>query len=58
LEPWMAEYRAGGFANLTHKFYPDARHELFNEINRDEVTADLIRWLKQVVGRGLNSREV
>jgi alpha-beta hydrolase superfamily lysophospholipase len=58
LEPWMAEYRAAGFANLTHKFYPDARHELFNEINRDEVTADLIRWLKQVVGRGLNSREV
>jgi alpha-beta hydrolase superfamily lysophospholipase len=54
----MAEYRAAGFANLTHKFYPDARHELFNEINRDEVTADLIRWLKQVVGRGLNSREV
>jgi alpha-beta hydrolase superfamily lysophospholipase len=31
---------------VTHKFYPEARHELFNETNRDEVTADLIRWLQ------------
>jgi alpha-beta hydrolase superfamily lysophospholipase len=51
LEPWMAEYRAAGLANLTHKFYPDARHELFNETNRDEVTRELIGWLEQVVAR-------
>lgn len=25
--------------------YPDARHEVFNETNRDEVVADLLRWL-------------
>src|SRR3954447_18043340 len=25
--------------------YPEARHEVFNETNRDEVTADLIAWL-------------
>jgi alpha-beta hydrolase superfamily lysophospholipase len=25
--------------------YPDARHEVFNETNRDEVVADLISWL-------------
>jgi alpha-beta hydrolase superfamily lysophospholipase len=25
--------------------YPDARHEVFNETNRDEVTADLVAWL-------------
>ncbi len=25
--------------------YPGARHEVFNEINRDEVVADLIGWL-------------
>ena len=52
LEPWMAEYRAAGLANLAHKFYPEARHELFNETNRDEVTRDLIGWLEQVVARG------
>jgi alpha-beta hydrolase superfamily lysophospholipase len=51
LGPWMAEYRATGLVNLAHKFYPDARHELFNETNRNEVTRDLIGWLDQVVAR-------
>ena len=31
--------------DVTVKLYPGARHELFNEINRDEVTADLAAWL-------------
>jgi alpha-beta hydrolase superfamily lysophospholipase len=30
--------------------YPDARHEVFNETNRDEVTADLLTWLDQRLG--------
>ena len=30
--------------------YPDARHEVFNETNRDEVTDDLLTWLDQRVG--------
>jgi alpha-beta hydrolase superfamily lysophospholipase len=55
LEPWMAEYRAAGMVNLTHKFYPDARHELFNETNRDEVTGNLVGWLDQVVGQSSRS---
>ncbi|MGY1652196.1 alpha/beta fold hydrolase [Geodermatophilus sp. SYSU D01119] len=28
------------------RVYPDARHEVFNETNRDEVTADLLAWLE------------
>lgn len=53
LGPWLAEYKAAGVANLTHRFYPDARHELFNETNRDEVTRELIEWLgKLSVFRG------
>lgn len=27
--------------------YPGARHEVFNEINRDEVVADLVAWLNE-----------
>jgi alpha-beta hydrolase superfamily lysophospholipase len=27
--------------------YPEARHELVNETNREQVTADLIEWLRQ-----------
>jgi alpha-beta hydrolase superfamily lysophospholipase len=30
--------------------YQGARHEVFNETNRDEVVADLVRWLDDRVG--------
>jgi alpha-beta hydrolase superfamily lysophospholipase len=30
--------------------YEGARHELLNEINRDEVTADIVAWLRALVG--------
>lgn len=36
--------RARGLPVEQH-VYPDARHEVFNETNRDEVTADLLDWL-------------
>jgi alpha-beta hydrolase superfamily lysophospholipase len=41
--------RARGLSVEQH-VYPDARHEVFNEINRDEVTGDLLTWLDQRVG--------
>lgn len=37
--------RSDGVSNLTLKLYEDARHELINEINRDEVLDDLVDWL-------------
>jgi alpha-beta hydrolase superfamily lysophospholipase len=33
-----------GIKDVTYKFYQDARHEIFNEINRDEVFKDIIIW--------------
>lgn len=38
---------AGNHVEL--KIYPDARHELLNESNRDEVTHDLIDWLNRTL---------
>jgi alpha-beta hydrolase superfamily lysophospholipase len=38
-------YRDAGVADVTVKLYPQARHEIFNETNRDEVTSDVIDWL-------------
>ena len=29
--------------------YPGARHEVFNETNRDEITASLVTWLDRVL---------
>lgn len=34
-----------GLCDLTLKLYPDARHEILNETNRDEVYADILAWL-------------
>jgi alpha-beta hydrolase superfamily lysophospholipase len=49
LQPMLAAYRAAGLKNLSHKFYLEARHELLNETNRDEVTRDLVAWMDGVV---------
>ena len=37
--------RKVGVRDVTTTIYPEARHELLNETNRDEVTADVIAWL-------------
>lgn len=42
VDAWLRE---AGIRDVTLKLYPDARHELHNEINRDEVAEDLIAWL-------------
>ena len=41
-------YRQGGVEDVTVALYPGARHEVFNETNRDEITADLIAWLDRI----------
>lgn len=38
-------FRDVGMKDITVKLYPEARHEVFNETNRQEVYADLINWL-------------
>jgi alpha-beta hydrolase superfamily lysophospholipase len=39
-----ARFRAAGL-DVDARYYADARHELLNELNRDEVTADILGWL-------------
>lgn len=34
-----------GLSDVTAHVYTDARHEVFNETNKDEVLADLVTWL-------------
>jgi alpha-beta hydrolase superfamily lysophospholipase len=38
-------YTKAGLLRVTLKLYPGGRHEMLNEINREEVTTDLIAWL-------------
>ena len=44
-------YRArSGLSDVTMRVYTDARHEVFNETNKDEVLRDLVAWLDGHVG--------
>lgn len=45
LRQLLAAYERAGLTAVTHRFYEGARHEIFNETNRDEVTRDLLDWL-------------
>jgi alpha-beta hydrolase superfamily lysophospholipase len=38
-------WREAGLTRIDHRVYPGARHELFNETCRNQVTGDLIAWL-------------
>ncbi|KYG07210.1 hydrolase [Sorangium cellulosum] len=38
-------YRAAGLRRVTPRIYPGGRHEMLNEINREEVVRDLLAWL-------------
>ncbi|MDA8440196.1 MAG: alpha/beta fold hydrolase [Propionibacterium sp.] len=39
-------YTDAGVADVTVVVYPGARHEVFNETNRDEVTTGVVSWLQ------------
>lgn len=39
-------YREAGIADVTVTLYPAGRHELLNETNRDQVTANIVAWLR------------
>lgn len=41
--------REAGCRNVQLTLYPQARHEVFNETNRDDVTADVVTWLEQAL---------
>ena len=46
--------RAAGL-DVVAQYYPDARHEVFNETNRDAVHRDLVDWLNRVSALGAGS---
>lgn len=39
-----------GVQQIDTLYYEGGRHEMLNETNRDEVTADIINWMDEVVG--------
>jgi len=49
---FVERLEGAGLTAVTLRVWGDARHEIFNETNRDEVEADLLAWLDRVVPAG------
>jgi alpha-beta hydrolase superfamily lysophospholipase len=48
LKPLVQRYRRAVLRDVTEKYYPGGRHEMLNEINRDEVLKDFLSWSRRV----------
>lgn len=42
-------YRTNGHSRVTLTIYPDGRHEMLHETNRDSVTTDILEWCESVL---------
>jgi alpha-beta hydrolase superfamily lysophospholipase len=51
VKPLAERYRAAGIANVSEKYYPDGRHEMLNETNRNEVMRDLAAWIQKAIAK-------
>ena len=49
IERLSDNYRSCGLGDVTVTAYPGGRHEMFNEINRDQVVAEMISWLESKI---------
>ena len=45
VEQAAKEFKKAGMINVACKIYPGCRHEILNELNRQEVFADVANWL-------------
>ncbi len=45
-------FREAGVKDLTVKLYPGGRHEMLNEINKEEVFADVLAWISSHLSLG------
>jgi alpha-beta hydrolase superfamily lysophospholipase len=51
LRPLVERYKQAGIKDITTDFYPGGRHEMLNEINRDEVVTNLRNWIERVIAK-------
>jgi alpha-beta hydrolase superfamily lysophospholipase len=51
LQRLVDDYAKAGLRDVTLRSWPGARHEVVNEVNRDEIVADLLDWLDRTIKR-------
>lgn len=49
VEQAAGEFKKAGMINVAVKIYPDCRHEILNELNKQEVYEDVTNWLAPYV---------
>jgi alpha-beta hydrolase superfamily lysophospholipase len=54
----LLRYAQTGHQRLKAKIYPGGRHEMLNEINRDEVTSDWLDWVEAIGQKKAASRRM
>ncbi|MBU0488166.1 MAG: lysophospholipase [Bacteroidetes bacterium] len=42
----ISQLQHSGFSKVSVKLYPEGRHEMLNETNREEVTQDILEWIR------------
>jgi alpha-beta hydrolase superfamily lysophospholipase len=47
IEQVAAQYKRAGIQNVSVKIYLKARHELTNEMNKEEIYKDVVAWLEK-----------
>ena len=47
-----AQLTRAGVREVRTRIWPDARHEVLNETNRDEVMDDIVRWFDEHLPAG------
>ena len=48
------KYKKSGQKNIKLILYPEARHEMLNEINREDVYNDILNWIKITFNKTIN----
>ena len=47
IDKLIKRYQSYGITDIEHKYYPNGRHEMLNEVNKEEVYADVSNWLEK-----------
>lgn len=50
------DYKKVGIKNVDMKFYPDARHDILNEKNKEEVYEDIVGWTDKILVKKKNRK--
>ena len=46
IDPFMDRLKAAGLGSVDLKVYPEGRHEMINDVVREQVTQDMLDWLQ------------